>query len=514
MVLRKHFVLFLLASFFMLPGSLTAQEITYSEFNNEDNRDIRFEILGKMDEHYIIYKNIRWKHVLAFYDKDMRIKKSLRLTFIPDKTFNIDFITYPGHFLMIYQYQKNNVIYCMGVKMGPDGKKIDEPVQLDSTKLGILSDNKIYSTIYSQDKQKILVYKMQRKNQQFTVATKLFDTSMQMLDSTRMVAAYDDRYDAYSDINLSNDGSFIFAKLSLINYRKKVNGMDIISHKPGAGDFVVKPLSFENKFFDEVKIKLDNLNRNCIITSLYYDKQGGNIKGLFAALIDLNDAEVKKMNFNEFHDTLRVKISDGQFRSAFDNLLIQQTIVKKDGGFILSTEDSYSQGRSGPSNSSWDRYNYLYSSPYTTNTDYYMTNPAYNNGFYRPLSSFNSMQNIRFYYDNIMLLSVNNDMVLQWSTIIPKKQADDDNDNFLSYCTMNVGSEIHFIFVEEDRNKQVISNHSVFPDGQLKRYPTLKSREAGFEFMPRLAKQVGYREMIIPCVYRTNIAFAKVIFFE
>jgi hypothetical protein len=138
----------------------------------------------------------------------------------------------------------------MGVKMGPDGKKIDEPVQLDSTKLGILSDNKIYSTIYIQDKQKILVYKMQRKNQQFTVATKLFDTSMQMLDSTRMVAAYDDRYDAYSDINLSNDGSFIFAKLSLINYREKVNGTSFLNP---CGDFVENHCHFENKFFDEVK---------------------------------------------------------------------------------------------------------------------------------------------------------------------------------------------------------------------------------------------------------------------
>lgn len=514
MMYSKHFRLLFLFFTLLSSGSLSAQEITYSEYNNEDNRDIRFEILGKMEDHYVIYKNIRWKHVLAFYDNDMRIKKSLRLAFVPDKTFNIDFVTYPGQFLLTYQYQKNNTIFCMGVKLGPDGKKLADPVLLDSTKLGMMADNKIYSTVYSQDKQRILVYKMQRKNQQFTVATKLFDTNLNMLDSARLVSAYDDRYDAYSDLHLGNDGSFIYAKLSLINFRKKVNGMDIISKKPGAADFVFKPMTFEDKYFDDIKIKIDNLNSNCIISSLYYDKQGGNIKGLFAALISMQDTEVKKMKFNEFHDTLRARITDGQFRSAFDNISIQQSIVKKDGGFMLTTEDNYTQGRTGASNSNWNRYNYLYNSPYTTNTDYYLTNPAFNNGFYRPLNSFNSMQNVRFYYDNIMLLSLNNDMDLQWSSIIPKKQSDDENDNFLSYCTMNVGSEIHFIFVEEDRNKQVISNHSVLPDGQVKRYPTLKSREAGFEFMPRLAKQVGYREMIIPCVYRTNIAFAKVVFFE
>ena len=509
----KQFGIFLFVLAFIVPGKIAAQQITYSEFNGEDNRDMNFEILGKMNDNYVIYKNIRWKHVLAFYNKDMRIEKSMRLTFVPDRTFNIDFVTYPDYFFMIYQFQRNNVVHCMGVKMGPDGKKIGEPIELDTTKLGVLADNKIYSTVYSQDKQKIMVYKMQQKNQQFTIVTKLFDTNLLMLDSTRMVSPYDEKRDAYSDLYVTNEGNFVFARLALTNYRRKISGIEIITRKPGTKDFITKPLSFENKFFDEIKIKVDNFNKHYIINSLYYDKQGGNVSGLFTSVLNINDAEIKKIAFNYFQDTLRSRISDGLYKSAFDNLVIQQAIVKKDGGFILTAEDNYSQERSGPSNSSWDRYNYLYNSPYTTNTDFYYSNPSYN-GFYRPLNNFNNAQNVRYYYDNILVLSFDSSMAIQWSNILPKKQADDDNDNFLSYSLMNVGSEIHFIYVEEDRNKQIISNQSIFPDGQIKRYPTLKSREAGFEFMPRLSKQVGYRELIIPCVYRTNIAFAKVDFFE
>ena len=509
----KQFCLLLFVLFFIQSQKLAAQEITYSDFNGEDNRDMSFEILGKMNDHYIIYKNVRWKHVLAFYDNDMRIKKSLRLTFVPDKTFNIDFITYPDYFFMIYQYQKNSVVHCMGVKMDADGKKLTEPIEMDTTKLGILADNKIYSTIYSQDKQKIMVYKMQHKNQQVTIVTKLFDTNLLMLDSTRMVSPYDDRTDAYSDLFLTNDGNVVFAKQSSLNYGKKIRAVDIISRKPGTKDFISKPMSFEDKYFDEIKIKIDNLNRHYIINSFYYDKKDINIKGLFTAVVNIDDAEIKKIAFNTFNDSLRDKISEGLYKSAFDNLVIRQSIVKKDGGFILTTEDNYIQERSDANSSNWNRYNYLYNSPYTTNTDYYYTNPSYD-GFYRPLSSFSGLQNVRYYYDNILVLSIDSSMAMQWTTIIPKKQSDDDNDNFLSFSTMNVGSEIHFIYVEEDRNKQIISNQSIFPGGQVKRYPTLKSREAGFEFMPRLAKQVGYREIIVPCVYRTNIAFAKVDFFE
>lgn len=77
---------------------------------------------------------------------------------------------------------------------------------------------------------------------------------------------------------------------------------------------------------------------------------------------------------------------------------------------------------------------------------------------------------------------------------------------------MNVGGEINFLYIEKERNTQTISNQSISTYGKLYRYPTLKTRERGYQFMPRLAKQVGARQMIVPCVYRGNLCFAKVDF--
>ncbi len=77
---------------------------------------------------------------------------------------------------------------------------------------------------------------------------------------------------------------------------------------------------------------------------------------------------------------------------------------------------------------------------------------------------------------------------------------------------MNVGGELHFLFIDKDKQKEIISNHSVSPSGEIKRYPTLKSNERGFTFMPKLGKQVGARQMIIPYIYLNRIGFAKVDF--
>ena len=77
---------------------------------------------------------------------------------------------------------------------------------------------------------------------------------------------------------------------------------------------------------------------------------------------------------------------------------------------------------------------------------------------------------------------------------------------------MNVGGEIHFLFLQKDNNRQILSNYAVQPDGSIKRYATLKGREAGYNFMPRLARQTGARQMLVPCIVRNNIAFAKIDF--
>ena len=76
---------------------------------------------------------------------------------------------------------------------------------------------------------------------------------------------------------------------------------------------------------------------------------------------------------------------------------------------------------------------------------------------------------------------------------------------------MTSGSEIHFLF-NQDKKFQVISDQAISADGTIKRYPTLKSPQKGYEFMPSLSKQVGASQIIIPCAYRNNICFAKIDF--
>ncbi len=504
----KRFAVFILL-LAAAPVFLFAQKVTYSDFEHEDNRDINFEIIGKMKGGLLVYKNIRkWQHKINVFGEDMKIAKTVKLDFVPEKTFNIDFVVYADYFWTIYQYQKKNILYCMAAKLDANAQIIGEPVQIDTTQIAFLSDNKIYTTIYSEDRQKIMVFKIPKKSDRYSLVTMLFNSDMKMIrERTRQEVELDERRDNYSNFMLDNEGTLVFTKDVNSTYRESSSALEFFL-KPAASDtFTTHKIDIGKNYIDEVRIKIDNLNKRYLLNTFYYKKNRGNIEGMFAYIWDKAADSAVVQSFMPVADEIRSEAKrSGQLRFALDDYFIRQIFAKKDGGFLITAED-YSTQRTGNAGgwNRWDNFNNYYS-PYYGNS-YYYYNPY--TGYYRPLNSFGN-QNTRYFYSNILLLSYDKNANLQWSRVIQKEQYDDDNDNFLSFSTFNSGGEIHFLFNDDKNRNQIIANHSIAGNGSVTRNPTLKSQERGYRFMPKLSKQVGAKQLIIPCEYRGYICFARI----
>jgi hypothetical protein len=488
----------------ILPVVSICQKITYSKPENDDVRTAEFEIIGKVSGNYLVYKNTRNRYAISVYDNDMKLKDRSNLDFMPERTLNAEFIAYPDFSYIIYQYQKRNVLYCMGVKIDGNGKKISEPTILDTTHISIFADNKIYSMVNSEDKQNIMIYKIQKRYDKFNFSTLLFNADLQHKKTSKIQVPYDERKDIYSDFFVDNEGTFVFAKSIKSGNRELISKLVLVTKDALSDNFKETELPLNKKYLDEVTIKIDNINKRFLLNSFYYNEKRGFIEGLYSAVWDKQVNKLFSQNIIEFSDSLkRESKRDGALRLAMQDFFIKNVILKKDGGFILAAEDFSTQSRSNQ----WNRMDYLYS-PYLSSYDYYLysRSPFW---YYRERNSgFNSQT--RYYYNNIVILNVDKEGKLVWTNVIRKEQFDDGSDNFLSYQIMNAGAEIHFLFNELERRNQLIADQSIDASGSLKRNPTLKSLDKGYEFMPKFAKQVSAKQMIVPCIYRNYICFAKV----
>lgn len=496
----------------------SAQRIYYAEPDRDDLRQMRFEILGKYNNQYLIYKNIRSRHYICVYSPDMKIKDKIDLDFIPDRVSSVDIFSNPEFSVLFYQYEKKNIVYLMGVRIDGNGKKMSEPQELDTTRIGGLSDNKVYSLITSDDKKKIMAFKMKIKQRDdFLIQTLLMNNNLIPVRKAAFNYRLENNKESIADFYLDNEGNFLFSHISRPQQREYINEAKLAVLQTYSDTVKVFPLGIKNVFLDELRIKVDNLNGRYLLSSLYSKAKRGNIDGLFICVINksLNDPDIE--HAIEFSEDFRAQAKgESSIKMAFNDYYLKHFIVKKDGGVLITGESAYTNNR-GNNFNRWDN-PWMWNSPWN---NYWGWN-SWNNwggwgnnwGWGSPwgMGGFGPNQQTRYFADNVIVLSLNKDANLQWQNVINKSQFDDNTDNMLSYQIMNSGAELLFLYNEWNRRTPMLNAQSLSPDGKISKEPPLKSLDKGYEFMIRLGKQVGPREMIAPAVYRNAFSFTRIEF--
>lgn len=507
-MLKKQ--LFILLCCLLGTSFCKAQQIIFSEPLKEDIKDITFDIIGKMANNNIpILKNLRWKYGLNIYDDTMNLKSDINLDFLPSKTLNVDYVGNTDHFYLIYQFQKKGILHCMQAKFDSDGKMDSTAIELDTTKIETFGENKIYSVIKSDDKQKIMVFKIQKIDGNLNFLTLLYNNQMQLLKKSRLQIEYNSRYDVYNDFVLDNTGNLIFTGSRDENKKRNKTVLYILCKPYNKDAFTTKKMILDSVVLADVKLKIDNVNKQYLITSFYAAENGNNIDGIFTSIWSEQLDSLKAITYNILNDSIRsIAKKSGSNKSIFNDFEIRNIILKKDGSFVLTAEYYVSQNQ-GNNLIRSNRNDFWTVSP----NAYYFNDPYAWGSIYNPSRNFtNQVQNIRYYYENILILNFTKDMDIAWSQVIAKQQTSDDNDIHLSYNTFNTTEGIHFIYNNISKRDKLLLDNIVASNGTVKRSPSLKTFEKEYEFMPRFSKQISQRQVIIPVTLRNRLCFAKVYF--
>lgn len=505
-----------LATLFWVMAATLAQgqKIHYSEAEAEDGRQLNFEIIGRVGGQVNVYKNYRSKNDISIYDNEMKLKTRINLTFMPERVTAVDFVAYPDAYWMIYQYQRKNVAYCTAVKMDGAGKVISEPIDLDTTHVPGSSDHQLYAVVNSDDKQKIMVVKVNSKDEKkYLITAILFDKDLQLLARNRMAYPAKEHDGVFTDFIVDNDGDLGFARCGHSNNREFVNRIDFIEKMHDEDSLRVVNIPLNDFMMDEVKIKVDNVNRRFILTSFYYKTRKGNIDGIYNWVWD------KKLQVQAVStpfilgDTLRLdaRSDNAALKSAFNDYFIKHVVPTKDGGFAVLAEMYYTTSRTN----NWNRWDYLYGyNPYTP-MDFWYYSPYSSMNYYRwwdPYSRYNNYSGTRHYAENVMIFFFDKNGKMVWTNVLRKSQYDDYSDMFLSYQIFVAGGAAHLLYNSMERRELMLSSSSINAQGDLKKDPTLRNLDKGYTFMPRFGKQVGPNAIVIPCMYKNYICFALLDF--
>lgn len=466
-----------------------AQQISYSKPVNDYVR--QYDIIGKLNNHIFIYENIRSKHLISIYDNQMNLKENVRLKFLPSNVISVEFVSCADRVDIICQFQKRNVFYCMAMAIDENGKIIQEPIQLDTTHIKFLADLKLYHISSSEDRSKIVVYKIYKGdfytgNGLFHFTTLLLDDHLQLIHKSQIQSFFENGKDLFSDFVVDNDGNFAFTKGTRLGSTDLFYQLVLVTKQPAKDNFKIYPLDLSGNLLDHVDLKADNLNHNYLINSLYYTKRNGHKEGPYTAIWSKQTDSVVATNFFSFTGASSdMTGSQTDETNNLDYYYLRNVILTKDGGFVVTMEDLTVHGG--------------YILPWNVPENQIFSSAAYVFSGNKFLAS--------SFYKNVVILYFDSNAHLRWSSEIQKSQSGAYPQSF---TVVNTGNKIHFLFNEIVRQIPVMNEEALTSDGSLSNKTPLANLDLRYELITSLGKQVSSDEMIFPCLHRSDLCFAKV----
>lgn len=521
----KKLIFNLLLLCFSLINVARAQSIVYADINKTDVPKMNFEIIGKLASNYLIYKEVKGSHQITVFNENMQELETVPVTLLPKKgnLLDVSFFTFPNFAYLVYQFQQGNIVFCNAARVEPNGSILEAPVVLDTTMIAYKSERKIYTVIQNDNHSKLAVFKINKKERSLHRFTeKLFDAQLGLLGESRFEVPMKKSGDYLAGYSLANNGDFAFIKYNRLP-GGDIQDAALLVKRANNTECEERPLSINNLFLDDIKLKADEANDRYLLTSFYSEKKRGNIAGLYNNGISISSLQEVFEKTTSFNEELKKKMSGrANSKTAFNDLFINSIIIHQNGGFSIAAEALYTTG------GGWDRWGYwgggpygFYGSPYGFYggfgwgwrgywSPYYYYSPFYYRSYWWGGLGY-GYDYVRYNAGNVAVFSFDGNGNRTAENIIYKDQSESGTDGTISYQVLLNGDQMHFIMNEQGKIAD-LDDVVIDEGGQLTENEPIEAKDKFVGFMPRYGKQVGPATMIIPYLYKRNISFAKVTF--
>jgi hypothetical protein len=380
----------------------------------------------------------------------------------------IGYVTSENDFNCYYSYKDRGVEYIKSVKLSPMGEKYYEDT-LFVRENAFISDfyrfngslNDRYIVIFNsieEEEMRLLLYDNQEMELVYETIIEAKDISM--------------RKD-FRKIAISNDGrvGILFEKYNT-SFRKEGHHYRLLElNKEGA--ITDKIIPFYGKLTNDVDLLVGE-NGNFEFAGIYGNKSEDISNGYFTYKRD----SIYGFEFPEEMMT-DVSLNSKKKLDGLQNYLLNDIVQRKDGGYVFVME---------------------------ANKEYYRASDSRN---FRGSSARGSITD--YYNEDIVVLSISPLGQLQWTTVLPKKQFSQDDDGaYSSFFIFKTPSKMHFVYNDEIKNNNTVSEYVLNPAGRFERNSVLSTAYQKLKLRIRNAMQISSSAYLMLSERNNRINIVKI----
>ncbi|MBT8189112.1 MAG: hypothetical protein KJO29_01690 [Bacteroidia bacterium] len=431
----------------------------------------------------MVYRDRGFNKEIDAFNQDLEHTNFEELVFEKKKVDVFNVLGMDSVFQVMYGFFEKDSMHFMV-------KRYDKFIQLrDSStfiKIHKRDIRKRIGSVESEDKSKVLLYTFDIQNRFVYV---LYDNRRKkVIRSQKVYVENADLRNDILEIQIMDSGKFLL----VLNEDQKFEDSDVLRlllFDISFDGYKSVRMNFSSFYRKSYFLDFDNLNGKIIICGTYSEKRGKETKGFYyinRSIDDLTGNE--RVYFIDFDLELQNEIMHGKKKKSriFDDLEIKDIINRNDGGFLIVSEIAREFSRRNPYNNSYSRSTY--------------------NGYSR-------RGWIDYYNDDILISNINSENVLEWTEVLYKKQfSQDDEAVFSSFYLMKTPSRMRFIYNDEIKSSNTVSEYIMDPIGNIARNSLLTTEYQNMKLRFQDAVQLSSNSILVPSEKNYNLNLVRITY--
>lgn len=472
----KYILLTLLTSL-VLSQNGKSQEVSVSGELNLRNY-YAYEILSQVDDRIIVYRDKGFTKEIDVFNSEMENTISAELELEKKRVDVFSVMGLDSVFQVLYGFFEND---SMHIKYRIYDRKVQLRDSMTIAKIPKKSIRRKFATSISENKEKILLNTVNDKD---NIIFFLYDCKSRRIEWSNIVVVDNELGKELNKIKLANNGDFVLT----LNSRKWYNNQEdlrMVLFKPRMKTQQFFSLQTDLYFKENLFFKHDNKNNNFIISGTFGEKQGRDIKGYFYLCKPIDTfREGEPVNYVPFKSTLYSELLQGNKKKnrVFDDLRIQDIILRNDGGLVFISEIIREYSRR---------------SPYNT--------------YARGSEGYARRGWVDYYNDDIVITNLNTDGSTSWNKVLYKKQFSQDDDGiFSSFFLMKTPSRLRFLYNDEIKRNNTVSEYIMNPNGSIARNSLLSTAYQNMKLRFKDAVQISSTSIIVPSEQNYDLNLVRI----
>lgn len=466
------------------------QSLSFSKAQKFNPKKELFSIGGWVQDHLMVYYTEKNKSYLDLYDGGMERKAIVSLNFMPNEPKQVQLLTQANQSLLIYSAQLNNKEFFYVSRLDKDGKIVGRPKSIDTASQNFFGNTKFsYQFIHSLTNDKVGVFSYRIKDNKLNFQLTIVDDSLNVVHSSTQSVPTKNFYDV-AQVLLKDDGRVVILTTDLsTNKNDEVAEAMVYVVTPEdkrKAEINAYPFDFGDIFVANIFLKEDISNKDQLHFAGLTKGKMGSLDGVYAGKIDLKALNNEPVSGKNIQFDNNINSAGLNQRGIIRNFVIQDIIVKNDGGLVLISE-AFAR---------------------IVKTNY--AGPGYYNWGY---GSMGTTRYVEYYYGNILMLNLDAEQRLISFSTVPKWQKSvDDYGIYASYSLLNTGSNLAFVYNDLMNRGYKVNSTIVNLDGQQETTELNTQMKGDAKWIPKMGTQTGPKEMVVPVLGGNKLQFVKVNF--